>query len=192
MGATITQSTVAAFPGRPATEGANGLLVTLTAGTGGQYVERDLGEALGRVNVRLMLGPATATGGEVELLRGIAPDDSEAWRIKYNASTGVIVVILAGSGTALTGPIVTGLAWQCVELSVSAGAAALWINGIAAATGSLTGQTATRRLWIGAPSKASGTTGTVWLDEVKVGSGYQGGVEVATTDTTAAWLAETF
>lgn len=194
MSVTLIQSGEAGFPDRPRGGGA-GLVVRMAAGLEGQYLEQTLDADATIVHARLMLHPASASGGKVTVLQGRSLSDCESWRLMFDATVGAMTLRLMG-GMTLNGSLAAGLGWQCVEVGVdvAAGTARLWINGVLAdeRTG-LTGLRAAGRLWLGGIWKDEGMTGDVWLDEWVTADDYIGPVVVEAeredASDAARWLA---
>lgn len=192
-GVTITQSTVAAFPDRPASDGV-GLLVTMGVGGEGQYLEHDMGVDMPLFYTRFLFNPVAVQGGELVIEVGIDAGGVETFRVVYDSDTRQLMFKLV-TGNTLVHTLVSGLPWHCVEVKVDAvnGVAEMWVNGISvvAASGPF-GFLKTRRVWLGGVFKDVNTHGQVYIDEWVTADQYIGPVVVEPSslyaDDPASWL----
>ena len=178
-GVTLTQSSMATFPDRPSVNGM-GMLVSMASGNGSGYVEQDLGIEQSVLHTRVLLNPATASGGVVVMLAGLDQWGLETFRVTYDAGNRLVIVMLATSDTFST-TLLTGMPWHCIELMIDTvnGQSELWLNGVS--MGSVTGifaSLATRKVLLGAVIKDAAVAGDMYLDEWVMADGYIGPVVV--------------
>lgn len=193
-GVTLRQTAEAALPDRPASGGGIGLQVDMVAGDDGQYLARDIGSTPDPLHTRLMLNPASASGGQVVVLRGVDDGIEETFRIAFDAEARSVTITLA-TAQSLTASLPPHIGWHCIELMIdrAQGRATLWVNGLPAdeATGDLESLT-TRTIWIGGMFKDEDTVGSLYLDEWVIADGYIGPVSVEPrglyADDPARWL----
>ncbi len=177
--ATLSQSAGASFPDRRGTLGL-GLRVSNFAGSGGQYLEHDLGQSYSSINTRFMINPATFLGGSLTILLGLQSTGQESFRVVYESATRQLRLVL-DTGDLLATNLSQELPWHCIEIksNVDAGEAALWLNGVSVGTISRPpGSQATRKLWIGGVFKDSTATGELYIDEWIISDEYIGPVTV--------------
>ena len=183
VGVTLSQSADAAYPERIPSGGGSGggvgLLVALSSGSGDEYLEHDLIDEQTRFNVRVLLNPGSAAGGEVEFMRGVDGVGTETFNLAYDAVNRRVWLDLASGGTTwhdLPGdPGV--MDWHVIELAVDtdAGTADLWINGVKVQTiGESMASVATAAVRLGCTLKDTDTTGDLYLDDWVIDEAYIG------------------
>jgi uncharacterized protein (TIGR03790 family) len=194
VSATLSQSTAAAFPDRPAGGSGAGLAMAMTAGADGQYVTIDLNVETSPMHTRVLLSPASAAGGSVTVVRGLDDGGNEVFRVAFNAANATVTATLA-TGDTLTAALNPAFDWHCIELGIDAdaGSAELWVNGVSGDdAGGAFDSLRTRTLWIGGVFKDYAATGTLYLDEWVVADQYIGPVVTTPTseygDDPARWL----
>jgi len=179
MSTTLTQSAAAAFPDRPRDSTGAGLLVSMTQGAGGEYVQHDLASEQAVLHMRLLMNPATASNGAVRIAGGNDAQRHETWFIEYDTDARQLTANLA-DGTMLSATL-NALPWHAVELKIdtSAGEAELWINGLPvdSATGGYA-DLAAQYVWLGAVFKDTALAGDIHLDEWTIADSYIGPVIV--------------
>ncbi|MFW6059384.1 MAG: hypothetical protein ACODAQ_04340 [Phycisphaeraceae bacterium] len=189
----MTQSATAGFPDRPRDTPGMGLLVSMTNGNDGAYLEHDLGASRALLHVRFALNPASAKNGSVRLAGASDAQHEPVWWIDYECDLRAVTVAFA-DGTTLSATL-SALAWHVIELRIDTGAeeAVLWINGVVAgATTGAFNPLAARYTWIGAFFKDTALSGELFLDEWCLADQEIGPVTVAPNgvhgDDPARWL----
>ncbi len=170
MSTTLLQTSVAAFPDRPANVPADqraGLRVTLDLGQDGAYLQHLLPQPATSLRSRFMLRLGDNTAGKVVILRGLDGAGDETFRLDCDAGEHALTLRII-TGPSVTANLSTELDWHCVELHLDAVAQrlALRINGVRVAEAATDLSTlATRALWLGGLCKETQAQGKIDLDE---------------------------
>ncbi|MCC7408781.1 MAG: hypothetical protein IT442_11965 [Phycisphaeraceae bacterium] len=143
----------------------------------GSYLEHDAGSAMESFSCRVMLRVGEVAGGAVGFVRGVDAAGGETFLLSFDAVSAMVRARLMGGGW-LSGSVAVAMEWVCVELTVGAGQAELWVNGRSAGSTGVGSETATRYFWLGMIEKDAGTTGRCDLDEWVIGEAYVGPVRV--------------
>ncbi len=180
LGGGVALSQVGLADGSFPDRGQVSLRATCSGAAGSGWVAVDLQETRLRTFTRLMFAQGTLAGAGQVCIAEAGNGVDACWRLLVVPDTGALVLELP-LGHSISAAL-HGLAWACLEVmyDADAGSASLWVDGVLADTVTdedLEG-VAPDRVMVGVLDGASGTTGYLLLDEVRVRSHRAGPVFV--------------
>lgn len=182
MSTNLTITPEAGLPDR----GAKGLRIDFATGNDGAYLLHDLADDAAVLHVRLMLAPATATGGAARVAGAHDAAGSPTWWLDFDADQRRVYLELA-TGHVIAADL-NALPWHCIEAGVdtSEGVARLWIDGLEhdAVQGTFD-DLASRSVWLGGVFKDTAMAGAIYADEWVMSEAYIGPVVAEPTSTYA-------